>query len=276
MRSLALDLIVVAFLSETHFPQDGKPKQVISLGAGTDTRPFRMLEMPTMAGLIYHEIDFEPTCRKKYQIVRSTPGLANCLQELYAAEDGSWSAKHLQGGRYHCHAADLRNIHTDFASAMPASIRTDVPTLILSECCLCYLTEQDSARVLDFFHSRMARLAIIIYEPMPLDDAFGKIMVSNLKARKIKMPSLERYKDAKAQEGRLREAGFRTVGHATIKDTWDQWIDPEEKERLDVLEGLDEVEEWQLLAAHYVLAWGTKGAGFGRFGETNMNNMGQH
>lgn len=153
---------------------------------------------------------------------------------------------------------------------MGASIRTNVPTLILSECCLCYLTQQNSERVLDLFQSRIARLAIAVYEPTPLDDTFGQVMVSNLKARKILMPSLERYRNPRGQEERLRAAGFETVGHATVKDAWEAWVDSQEKARLDALEGLDEIEEWQLLAAHYVLAWGAKQTGFGDFGARAM------
>ncbi|KAK4087532.1 Transcription initiation factor IID, 18kDa subunit [Purpureocillium lilacinum] len=253
MRTQALDQIVATFLAET---RGQGPRQIISLGAGTDTRPFRALEWPNTDDLIYHEIDFAETCRRKLHIVRSAPAMARQLEDVEAAEGGSWSARPAKGpSEYHCHAGDLRDMHDRFAAAggMPASMRTDVPTLVLSECCLCYLTQRDSERVLGVFRERMPRLAVVIYEPMPLGDAFGQVMVSNLRARSISMPSLERYRDVAGQEGRLRDAGFDAVGHATIKDAWDQWVGGDERRRVDGLEGLDEVEEWQLLAAHYVV-----------------------
>ncbi|OAQ94886.1 Leucine carboxyl methyltransferase superfamily [Purpureocillium lilacinum] len=259
MRTQALDQIVATFLAET---RGQGPRQIISLGAGTDTRPFRALEWPNTDDLIYHETDFAETCRRKLHIVRSAPAMARQLEDVEAAEGGSWSARPAKGpSEYHCHAGDLRDMHDRFAAAggMPASMRTDVPTLVLSECCLCYLTQRDSERVLGVFRERMPRLAVVIYEPMPLGDAFGQVMVSNLRARSISMPSLERYRDVAGQEGRLRDAGFDAVGHATIKDAWDQWVGGDERRRVDGLEGLDEVEEWQLLAAHYVVVWGTRG-----------------
>ncbi|ODA77718.1 hypothetical protein RJ55_06320 [Drechmeria coniospora] len=268
MRTTALDMIVKAFLQPTPDGSTDKARQIISLGAGTDTRPFRMLDWPPQTqSFVYHEIDFAPTCRRKLQIARSTTAIASKMQDFDVAENGSWSALPVRGGEYHCHAADIRKLDDIFASDMPPSIRTDLPTLVLSECCLCYLTQEDSDRVLAVFHSKIPQLAIAIYEPMPLDDAFGQVMVSNLKARRIHMPSLARYKDADGQEDRLRTAGFETVGHATIKDSWDRWIDGDEKKRLDRLEGLDEVEEWQLLAAHYVVVWGAKGHGLECFAQ---------
>lgn len=248
---------------------DGRgPKQIISLGAGTDTRPFRLLASAAHPHLIYHEIDFEPTCRRKYQAARAMPALAGELEEVEAAEGGSWSARWRRGGgEYHCHAADLRAVD-GLAAAMGAAVRTDVPTLLLSECCLCYLTQRESERVLDLFQTRIARLAVAVYEPMPLDDSFGQVMVHNLRARGIRMPSLERFRDAAAQERRLRDAGLGAVGHATVAHAWEAWVADADKARLDALEGLDEVEEWQLLAAHYVVAWGARRTGFARLGRT--------
>jgi [phosphatase 2A protein]-leucine-carboxy methyltransferase len=93
------------------------------------------------------------------------------------------------------------------------------------------------------------------------------MMISNLKARHIHMPSLEKYRDQHGQIARLRECGFDSVGYATIENAWDTWVGHEERDRVDGLEGLDEVEEWKLLAAHYVVVWGARGATFGPIGD---------
>lgn len=76
------------------------------------------------------------------------------------------------------------------------------------------------------------------------------------------MPTLEIYRRPTDQEVRLREAGFNEVRQMTVDDIWERWIHEDEKERVDSLEGLDEVEEWKLLAGHYIVAWGWKGDGF--------------
>ncbi|RCI09376.1 hypothetical protein L249_3701 [Ophiocordyceps polyrhachis-furcata BCC 54312] len=266
VRTRALDLIISSFLSHDAYAPGRK--QVVSLGAGTDTRPFRLLQAHDV---IYHEIDFEATCRRKYNTVSASPSLAKSLQDVETAEGGSWSARWCRGGddddddddggggggEYHCHAVDLRHVD-GLDTAMGSTIRTDLPTLMLSECCLCYLSHEESKRVVAYFESRMDRLALAVYEPMPLRDPFGRMMLSNLGARRIQMPSAEHYRDAQGQEARLRDAGFHHVGHATVEKIWDHWVGRAEKARLDALEGLDELEEWRLLAAHYVVAWGTR------------------
>jgi [phosphatase 2A protein]-leucine-carboxy methyltransferase len=124
--------------------------------------------------------------------------------------------------------------------------------------------EVDVARdVLQWFEDRIPSLGVILYEPIGVDDPFGQMMVENLAARGITMPTVQRYKSLQDQVARLKELGFGgEVGGAnsiTVEDIWDTWITPEERERVDALEGLDEVEEWQMLARHYAVTWGWRG-----------------
>jgi [phosphatase 2A protein]-leucine-carboxy methyltransferase len=137
---------------------------------------------------------------------------------------------------------------------------TDVPTLLLSECCLCYLEDPEASSVIKWFVDKMPSLCIIIYEPIKPDDPFGKMMVSNLAARNIRMPTLDVYKLPSDQESRLGDAGFELVKQMTVDKIWETWVHAEEKERVDSLEGLDELEEWNLLASHYIVVWGSRGS----------------
>lgn len=163
----------------------------------------------------------------------------------------------MQGGAYYCHGMDLRELDGSVTEAFDG-LRTDIPTLVLSECCLCYLKIEESERVLNYFTSRIASVGTILYEPVHLDDAFGNTMVTNLAARSIHMPGMGRYRNPRDQIQRLRAAGFSTAECKTVEAIWESWIGAEEKERVDQLEGLDEVEEWKLLAGHYIVAWGSK------------------
>lgn len=104
---------------------------------------------------------------------------------------------------------------------------------------------------------------MVLYEPVRPSDPFGQQMVSNLAARRIRMPTLQVYREIADQEARLREAGFVDGARAlTVQDIWTRWVPAEDKEAVDRLEGLDEVEEWELLASHYAVAWGWRGRGF--------------
>lgn len=123
--------------------------------------------------------------------------------------------------------------------------------------------QAEAARIISYFTSQIPTIGIIIYEPIRPNDAFGKVMTSNLAARHISMPTLGQYPEPQDQRQRLSLAGFTTSKAMTIEEIWDRWVSIEEKDRLDHLEGLDEVEEWKLLAAHYIVAWGASWEGSG-------------
>ncbi|KAF9881877.1 leucine carboxyl methyltransferase superfamily [Colletotrichum karsti] len=261
-RTVALDSLVDSFLSDV---SDGtKQKQIISLGAGTDTRPFRLFSRTNRPGLVYHELDFPVTVQKKARIVQGVPPLRQILGVPSTEENGSWSCQPSPSDSYYCHARDLRELVQGNASNLNG-LRTDTPTLIISECCLCYLETATTKDLVAWFVQKIPNIAIIIYEPIRPDDPFGKMMTSNLAARRIRMPTLESYKLPQDQEQRLREAGLEHVNALTVERIWERWVSSEEKERVDHLEGLDEVEEWKLLADHYVVAWGWRGSGFKLF-----------
>ncbi|KAG5658499.1 hypothetical protein KAF25_010680 [Fusarium avenaceum] len=280
-RTVSLDTLIESFLSEDESVEPGSaPKQIISLGAGTDTRPFRLFANKSRPGLVYHELDFEVVTSKKLRTVQATPVLRSILTNATQVNERSWSSKP-SGSEYYCHGQDLRGFSEsesktegndtqsqpqDQPEVTLPGLRTDIPTLLLSECCLCYLTVTEASDVINFFGSRIPNLATIIYEPIRPDDAFGKMMVSNLAARRIQMPTLQMYPTPEDQRARMSKAGFKMVHHKTIEDIWQNWVPPEEKQRVDSLEGLDEVEEWKLLAAHYIVLWASKGNGFGGWG----------
>ncbi|KAJ4309558.1 carboxy methyl transferase for protein phosphatase 2A [Fusarium piperis] len=268
-----------SFLDDDEGVESGSsPKQIVSLGAGTDTRPFRLFASKSRPGLVYHEIDFEVVASRKLRTVQATPPLRNILTDISNDTKSTWSSRPASGGEYYCHGQDLRNLVPQKASnpddeasseskvqreVILPGLRNDIPTLLLSECCLCYLSAAEARNVISFFSSQIPSLATIIYEPTHPDDAFGRMMVSNLAARRIQMPTLDKYPTPAAQRRRMIEAGFETVHHMTVEKIWETWVSPEEKQRVDFLEGLDEVEEWKLLAAHYIVVWASKGNGFG-------------
>ncbi|RWA05825.1 hypothetical protein EKO27_g9284 [Xylaria grammica] len=257
-RTTALDRLIGSFLSAT----DGQARQIVSLGAGTDTRAFRLFNEESRAKLVYHELDFPAATARKHHLIRSTAALRAVIQKPESIDQThTWRDEGLaNGSQYWCHGIDLRDLSKPDATPL-TGLRTDVPTLLLSECCLCYLEVTEASEVIKYFTDRISRLSFVVYEPVHPDDAFGKQMVSNLATRRIRMPTLEEYTDTGKQEARLRDAGFDSVHSLTIERIWEDWISPEEKERVHDLEGLDEVEEWNLLADHYSVSWGWRGIG---------------
>ena len=179
---------------------------------------------------------------------------------------------------YHIHPLDLRTLTRPShdrgqieRGLSKLSIYLDVPTLLLSECCLIYLTPDEADSVLSYFTSSFlptTPVGVIIYEPIRPHDAFGRTMVSNLTARGIHLQTINAHDSLAAQKERLRKHGFGSMNGseangaqaADIDFIWQTWIEETEKERVESLEWMDEIEEWRLLARHYCVAWGWREA----------------
>lgn len=170
----------------------------------------------------------------------------------------------LHSPSYHIHPLDLRSLGpSDSPSEILPGVDTKLPTLLISECCLIYLAPTEAAQVVAFFTERLfgpattTPLGLVLYEPIRPDDPFGRTMVSNLATRGIQLQTLHKYASLEAQRTRLREQGFTSnQAAADIDFIWERWVPEGEKERVTGLEFLDEMEEWQLLARHYCIAWG--------------------
>jgi len=82
-------------------------------------------------------------------------------------------------------------------------------------------------------------------------------MIQNLAARGIVLKTLKKYSSLERQVERLRVLGFADGQLAvSVKGIHDGWVSARERGRIAGLEMLDEVEEWDMLAAHYCVAWG--------------------
>lgn len=252
VRTKAVDQLATRFL-------ESKPetkKQIVSLGAGSDTRFFRFWANSIFghAGVEYHELDFETNVNQKRNAIRNSAQLSGYVSEAEKA-----------GSFYRLHAIDLRDLTAKSPPVVP-NLDPDLPTLLLSECCLCYLPPDAASSVLQYFTMNVKEwLGLVLYEPVRPFDAFGKTMVANLASRGIHLQTLKRFSTLDAQRLRLRMAGLSDgQGARDVYQLWEagEWTGQAERDRIEKLEWLDEVEEWKLLASHYCVAWGWRGDGF--------------
>lgn len=257
-RTKAIDRLVDDFLAA----QPEVPKQIVSLGAGSDTRFFRLMSKGQQPKVVYHELDFLANTRHKLDAVRKSTRLKALIGEDPTA---SWTEDEVHSVRYHLHAIDLRTLNPDSASheasRLLPQIDPQLPTLLLSECCLTYLQPAAADAVVNFFVHKVldpqTPLGLVLYEPINPFDAFGKVMVSNLAARGIVLQTLHKYSSLEAQKARLKLYGFADGQRAVDVDfLHEHWIEEEEKSRISQVEMLDEVEELVLLMKHYCVAWG--------------------
>ncbi|KAH3668222.1 hypothetical protein OGAPHI_001976 [Ogataea philodendri] len=258
IRTRSIDLVIDQWLGENATSK----VQLVILGSGNDTRGFRLLEKHPNLSLI--EIDFEETCRiKKYSILNEialktvVDAKENQIPDTHEAFINSSAS--LSTPRYHLIPLDLRQLSS--VSQLP-SLDPALPTLVLTECCVCYMEDNESNRVLQFFRENLQSGVLVMYDPIGGDSSanYGQIMLQNLSMRGIQMPSLLKYSTIEKQHDRLRELGFSLTNVSDLSFVYTHWIDQPELVSINRLELLDELEELSLINKHYCLlvsSWGT-------------------
>ena len=269
-RTFAVDRLVNSFL----YSSSESKKQIISLGAGSDTRFFRIINQDRKPpDVVYHELDFPSNTAQKVAMIKRFTNLKGLLEECgdYIATDTE-----LHSLRYHLHAIDLRTLSlgndSSTGSGAISHVDPDLPTLILSECCLTYLKPDAADNVVKHFTKTALKpetpIGLALYEPINPFDAFGKVMISNLAARGIVLQTVHKYNSLETQKLRLRSYGLGDGQGAIDADfLHEQWIGAHERERLNTVEMLDEVEELKMLLKHYCVAWGWRNGNDGSLWE---------
>ncbi|KAH0537724.1 hypothetical protein FGG08_005531 [Glutinoglossum americanum] len=267
VRTTSLDHLISLFLT----PNPQTPKQILSLGAGSDTRFFRILSrsQPQPQPLTYHELDFPPLTRQKIHSISQNERLLGMIRRHAEARGGGTGEVEIDLERgslyspgYNIHPVDLRTLLAPQAQAQAQAqpqlknLDLQTPTLVLSECLLCYLPSPSAllAHLTTSLFPPQTPLSVVIYEPLAPPTSFSRTMTANLSLRGIALsllPSLG------AQVQRLGGAGLGTgAGAGDVEFLWERWVAGAEKERVGGLEMWDEIEEWGLIGRHYCVVWG--------------------
>lgn len=247
--------------------------QIILLGSGSDTRAFRMLQKYNK--LIYHDIDFPESIKIKKLAVLGSSHLHSILNYTGDASDGISSREEFNAfeasfhsERYHMHGYDLRNIkNAESVKESFKQIDFSLPTIVLSECVLCYISPEDNLRIISSFRESFAQISLLMYEPMSLGDCFGETMTKNLLTRGLTLPTFDAFPNLQLRQAFLRDkCGFpitkltnmSEVGGYSGNITDRPWLSISELRRISRLEMVDEIEEMKLLFEHYCLCYAEK------------------
>lgn len=239
LRTVSIDSIVREFI-KTNVELD-KKYQIISLGAGFDTRLFRFMDEfgNKLDGLKYFEIDFDQVIREKKRIVEKKP----ILKELSA----SW-----------------RPISFDLNAGISDEIfgkdlDPSVPALIIAECCLMYLTADAGDKIISWSGNTFkSTLTFCSFDPILSDDVksdpFSKVMLENFEKRGLDTRSLLEYPSRNSAIDRFKKR-FSHVDSFTMfqLETTESLVSKQQRRDVLIKAALDEYEEWNLLAEHYLL-----------------------
>ncbi|KAF4800865.1 Leucine carboxyl methyltransferase 1 [Turdus rufiventris] len=270
-RVHGVSYLIKAFLEKTECNC-----QIINLGAGMDTLFWRLKD-ENLLPRKYFEVDFPMIVARKIHNIKSKPPLSKPIMESHSGDSlligqlGSGQSRartelvarsasdshSLDSSRYSIVGADLRCSADLEEKLRKHGLDGHLPTLLVAECVLVYMTPQQSANLLRWAASTFPVAMVINYEQVNMGDRFGQIMIENLQRRQCNLAGVELCSSLESQRERLLASGWE---HARAIDMMKVYslLPQADVKRIEALEFLDEKELFEQLMQHYCICWASK------------------
>lgn len=228
----------------------GSQLQILLLGSGCDTLGLETLRSYGNRARIF-EVDFPDMIERKKSIFQSN------IEKL--PESSSGSCTDLPSGNGCAFGANLTLLGCDLRD--PTAVVTlfqestfdpTVPTLVITECVLVYLTGPQSDALVEAVSNLVPAttpLMWMTYDMINPQDVYGQMMVKNLRSAGYSLPGFIDYPSREAQVQRF-QSWTQCYSQHMLK-VFRFFLPEEDKDRMLRLEALDEVDEWNLLMSHY-------------------------
>eukprot|EP00111_Clytia_hemisphaerica_P024099 TCONS_00071053-protein len=186
--------------------------------------------------------------RRKIAIIRQHQVLQDIIGTFKTESENS-----LESDDYLVVPCDLTDLKKLDVFMEKFGIDFNVPSLFFSECVLTYVDLKHSKNLIGWIQKRFQQAAVVIYEQIRPDDAFGYVMMRHFD--KIQSP-LRRIKDLFTIQ-KHREV-FEALNYSNVLGFdmnffYEHYLDECEKGRMIRLELFDEFEEWHLKCSHYCI-----------------------
>jgi tRNA wybutosine-synthesizing protein 4 len=131
------------------------------------------------------------------------------------------------------------------------------PTLVVLECVIAYLDGDATRNILRYltgsFHGGCC---VVMYDMIGPSDPFGQQLIYNVESRGCPLPGIRTFPSKAAHTQLLQETGFTgCVGVHSMLEVYSRYVDKQERGRVERIEFLDELEEWNLIMSHYCLSY---------------------
>ncbi|XP_015419457.1 PREDICTED: leucine carboxyl methyltransferase 1 isoform X3 [Myotis davidii] len=197
--------------------------QILNLGAGMDTTFWILKDLDLLPDK-YFEVDFPLIVTRKVHSIRSRPLLSKPILELHSEDTLQGDGHMLDSKRYALIGADLRDLATLEEKLKKCNMNTQLPTLLVTECVLVYMTPEQSANLIKWAANSFETAMFISYE----------------------------------QRERFLSNGWETASAVNMMELYSR-LPRAEVSRIEALEFLDELELLEQLMCHYCLCWATRG-----------------
>jgi len=255
--------------------------QIVILGSGKDTSYLR-----AKAGIIHHhsaddsssfahltqnthwyEVDFSPLITSKCKLLSScpsshftivsvlddTPSFSIATNDISTKKATANSSSHKFN--YHLVSHDLNHSTKHLLSTLNKQFefQFDSPTLFVMECVQMYLPNSTTTEIFTAISTLCREPIIAIYDPILMNDQFGKVMESNLSRAGLinRDMSLIQTRTLEQQFQKLKCTGFDQLLGCNMMEAYESIVTPQQRIRANQCEMLDEIEEWILIMRHY-------------------------
>ncbi|KAI4794195.1 hypothetical protein KUCAC02_032216, partial [Chaenocephalus aceratus] len=127
-----------------------------------------------------------------------------------------------------------------------------LPTLLLSECVLVYMTPSQSSNVVHWAAETFPTAMFV-----NMSDRFGQVMIENLRRRQCNLAGVEACQSLDTQRERFLKTGWEQSDALDMMTVYSM-LPQDDVARIERLEFLDERELLQQLLQHYSICWATK------------------
>eukprot|EP00828_Plagiopyla_frontata_P048846 TRINITY_DN9522_c0_g1_i3.p2 TRINITY_DN9522_c0_g1~~TRINITY_DN9522_c0_g1_i3.p2 ORF type:complete len:181 (-),score=46.08 TRINITY_DN9522_c0_g1_i3:129-671(-) len=131
------------------------------------------------------------------------------------------------------------------------------PTLIFIECVMAYIEPKSTNELFSEISKRFEFAQILDYEMFNAKDQFGKMMVKNFEIKGCPLIGIDEFESLELIKDRYKKLGFETCEIYTMLDIYNKYVNQLERQRIEKIEFLDELEEWNIMQSHYFVSLAT-------------------
>ncbi|XP_055877981.1 tRNA wybutosine-synthesizing protein 4-like [Biomphalaria glabrata] len=247
IRAVAFDRILKSFLEL----YKNSKKQVISLGCGFDSTYFRLKSCDLLQNTVFCEIDFPEVVKKKRLLVENNEDLLKLVEKI--KEQPLSPHIELSSADYHLLGVDLTQLNTLEAAIKMCGLEFDIPTLLLSECVMTYMTRRCSTELVKWASETFEEAIFGMYEQINPEDSFGLFMQNHFYSIGSPLKCINAFPSIESQRKRFLNTGWVCCEVYDMNTFYSLFVDDKEKRRIESLETFDEYEELNLKYSHYFI-----------------------